>query len=64
MKMKFIKYTEHGKLEKYVNERTVITFLTSTNKIFVLKRQHGGKQEYIKMLIDNGYSRATIKAGA
>jgi hypothetical protein len=62
--MKFIKYTDKGKLEKYVNSRTVITFLTSRNKIFVLKRQHGGKQKYINMLIENGYSRVTMKAGA
>ena len=59
--MKFTKYTEKGKLEKYVNERTVITFMTSRNKIFVVKYKHNGKREYIRHLIDKGFKQ---KAGA
>ncbi|MGN0805367.1 MAG: hypothetical protein ACI4MS_08295 [Candidatus Coproplasma sp.] len=61
--MKFTKYSERGKIEKYVSERTVITFMTGRNKIFVVKRQHGGKREYIDMLLKIGYERK-VKAGA
>ena len=35
--MKFTKFSENGRIDKYVSERVVITFLTSRNKIFVLK---------------------------
>lgn len=55
--MKFTKYGKNGKIDKYVSERTVITFMTGRNKIFVIKRKHGGKQEYIKMLLKTGYKR-------
>lgn len=55
--MKFTKYGKNGKIDKYVSERTVITFMTGRNKIFVHKRKHGGKREYIKMLLESGYKR-------
>lgn len=61
--MKFVKFGEHGKIEKYVNERSVITFMTGRNKIFVIKRKHGGKREYINSLLERGYTRK-IKARA
>lgn len=61
--MKFIKFTSMGKIEKYVSQSAVITFMTSRNKIFVTKQKHGGKTEYIQNLIANGYERK-IKAGA
>lgn len=61
--MKFVKFGERGKIEKYVNDRTVITFMTGRNKIFVIKKQHGGKREYINYLLENGFTRK-LKARA
>ena len=55
--MKFTKYSERGKIEKYVSERTVITFMVGRNTIFVSKKTHGGKAEYIKSLLEKGYTR-------
>lgn len=55
--MKFTKYSERGKIEKYVSERMVITFMVGRNTIFVTKKKHGGKAEYIKSLLDKGYTR-------
>lgn len=60
--MKFTKYSEKGKIEKYVSESAVITFMTGRNKIFVTKRNHGGKREYIRLLLEQGYTRKA-KAG-
>lgn len=60
--MKFIKYTDKGRLDKYVSERAVITFMRGQNKIFVVKRKHNGKREYINQLLNNGYKRI-VKAG-
>lgn len=63
--MKFIKYTKKGKIEKYVSERAVITFLKSRNKISVFKTRHDGKNEYVRYLLNSGYQRAEkVKAGA
>lgn len=61
--MKFTKFSEKGKIDKYVSERAVITFMTGRNKIFVVKRQHGGKREYINYLLDSGFTRK-LKARA
>lgn len=55
--MKFIKFTDRGKIEKYVSQNSVITFMTSRNKIFLTKKKHGGKTEYIQNLISKGYER-------
>lgn len=55
--MKFTKYSERGKIEKYVSERTVITFMVGRNTIYVTKKKHGGKAEYIQKLLASGYKR-------
>lgn len=65
--MKFIKYTDREKIEKYVNEREVITFITTRNTIDMTKQKHGGKLQHIQELLNDGYKRATkakAKAGA
>lgn len=63
--MKFIKYTEREKIEKYVNEREVITFTTTVNAISMTRTKHSGKAEQIQQLLNNGYHRALkTKAGA
>lgn len=63
--MKFLKYTEHGKIEKYVNDIEVITFTTTRNAITMSRFRHGGRTEYIQRLLKNGYQRtARTKAGA
>ena len=48
--MKFIKFTERGRIDKYVSESAVITFIVSRDKIFVNKKKHAGKREYIEEL--------------
>lgn len=55
--MKFTKYSERGRIDKYVNDRTVITFLSGRNTIFVKREKHGGKEEYIQKLLASGYKR-------
>ena len=63
--MKFIKYTDRAKIEKYVNEIMVVTFTTTRDAIKFTRVRHGGKMEYIQQLINEGYTRATrTKAGA
>lgn len=63
--MKFIKYTDIGKIEKYVSESAVITFLISRSNISVFKKKHSGKSEYVRYLLNNGYQRKEkVKAGA
>ena len=63
--MKFIKYTDRAKIEKYVNEIMVVTFTTTRDAIKVTRVRHGNKHEYITQLIQDGYIRATrTKAGA
>lgn len=61
--MKFTKYSERGRIEKYVSERTVITFMVGRNTIFVSKKTHDGKREYINQLLEKGFTRK-VKAGA
>lgn len=60
--MKLIKFTERGRIEKYVSESAVITFMVSRNNIYVNKKKHAGKREYIAELLGKGYMR-TAKAG-
>lgn len=55
--MKFTKYSDRGRIDKYVNDRTVITFLSGRNTIFVKRETHGGKEEYIQKLLASGYKR-------
>lgn len=55
--MKFTKYSERGRIDKYVSDRTVITFLSGRNTIFVKREKHGGKSEYIQKLLASGYTR-------
>ena len=63
--MKFIKYTDRAKIEKYVNEREVITFTTTINTIAMTRSKHGGKLKQIQELLQEGFQRATkTKAGA
>lgn len=63
--MKFIKYTDRAKIEKYVNEREVITFTTTVNAIAMTRCKHNGKMQHIQDLINDGYKRAVkTKAGA
>lgn len=63
--MKFIKYTDFAKIEKYVNEIMVVTFTTTRDSIRMSRVRHGGKSEYITQLVKEGYTRATrTKAGA
>lgn len=61
--MKFTKYNERGRIDKYVSDRTVITFLSGRNTIFVTKKKHDGKREYINQLLEKGFTRK-VKAGA
>lgn len=63
--MKFIKYTDHAKIEKYVNDREAITFTTTVNAITMTRCKHDGKTKYIQELLNNGYNRVIkSKAGA
>ena len=63
--MKFIKYTDRAKIEKYVNDIMVITFTTTRDAIQCTRARHGGKGRYVQELLQNGYTRATkAKAGA
>lgn len=63
--MKFIKYTDRAKIEKYVNEIEVITFTTTVNAITMSRCKHGGRTQQIQQLLQEGYTRATkTKAGA
>ena len=59
--MKFVKFTERGKIEKYVSESAVITFMTGRNNIYFTKKKHGGKREYIQSLLDKGFTRAEAR---
>lgn len=58
--MKFVLFTEKGRIDKYVSEVAVVTFLKSRNKITVNKRQHSGKINYINLLMEKGYKRVAI----
>lgn len=63
--MKFLKYTDRGKVEKYVNDREVVTFMTTRNAITMTRYKHGGKTDYINQLLETGYTRAAkTNAGA
>ena len=63
--MKFIKYTDRAKIEKYVNEIEVVTFVTTRNNIEMTRSRHGGRQQKIQELLNEGYTRAIkTKAGA
>ena len=63
--MKFIKYTERAKIEKYVNEIMVVTFTTTRDSIKFTRVRHGNKNAYIAQLLQDGYTRAArTKAGA
>ena len=63
--MKFIKYTDFAKIEKYVNEIEVVTFIRTRNSIEMVRSRHGGRQQKIKELLQEGYTRAVMtKAGA
>ena len=63
--MKYIKYTDRAKIEKYVNEREVLTFTTTVNTISMTRCKHNGKMKYIQELINDGYTKAVkAKAGA
>lgn len=63
--MKFIKYTDNAKIEKYVNEIEVVTFVRTRNNIEMTRSRHGGRQQKIQELLQAGYTRATkAKAGA
>ena len=63
--MKFIKYTDFAKIEKYVNEIEVVTFITTRNNIEMSRSRHGGRKNKIQELLQEGYTRATrTKAGA
>lgn len=63
--MKYIKYTDWEKIEKYVNDIEVVTFVTTRNTIQMSRFKHGGKAEYIRKLIKSGYTRAVKeKTGA
>lgn len=63
--MKFIKYTDRAKIEKYVNDREVITFTTTVNAISMTRCKHSGRRQHIQELLNNGYIRAVkTKAGA
>lgn len=61
--MKFTKFYRNGRIDKYVSETAVITFLISRNGIDVIKRKHSGKDRYIQSLLDRGYKRK-IKAAS
>lgn len=61
--MKFTLFTERGKIEKYVSETSVITFMVGRNQIYVNRKKHNGKREYINYLLEKGYTRK-VKAGA
>lgn len=63
--MKFIKYTDNAKIEKYVNEIEVVTFVRTRNNIEMTRSRHGGRQQKIQELLQAGYTRAArTKAGA
>ena len=63
--MKYIKYTESAKIEKYVNDIMVVTFTTTRDAIRFTRVRHGNKNAYIAQLLKEGYTRATrTKAGA
>lgn len=63
--MKFIKYTDFAKIEKYVNDIDVVTFITTRNNIEMSRSRHRGRQQTIQELLQEGYTRATkTKAGA
>lgn len=63
--MKFIKYTDNAKIEKYVSEIGEITFITTRDAIKLTRSRHSGRGQYIQELLQAGYIRATkAKAGA
>lgn len=63
--MKFIKFTDNAKIEKYVNEIEAITFITTRDAIRLTRSRHSGRGQYIQELLQAGYIRATkAKAGA
>lgn len=63
--MKFIKYTDRGKIEKYVNEIMVVTFTTTRDTIKMTRIKHFNKERYIQGLLQEGYTRVVkVKAGA
>lgn len=62
--MKLIKYTDRGRLEKYIAENTVITFAIGRSKIHSTKRKiredlrYNSKDEYIKALLRHGFIKS------
>ena len=64
--MKLIKYTDRGRLEKYIAENTVITFAIGRSKIHSTKRKiredlrYSSKDEYIKALLRHGFVKAKV----
>lgn len=63
--MKFVKYTDYEKIEQYVNEYSVITFITTRDAIKLTRSRHSGKRQYIQGLLQAGYIKAAkVKAGA
>lgn len=68
--MKLVKFTERGRLEKYITENTVITFAIGRSQIHSTKRKiredlrYSSKEEYIKALLRHGFekSRGVMKA--
>lgn len=59
--MILVKHTEHGRLEKHINENTVITFAIGRSKTHSTKRKiredlrYSSNDEYIKALLRNGF---------
>ena len=63
--MKFIKYTDNAKIEKYVNDLEVITFIRTRNNIEMQRSRHAGRCKVVQDLLNAGYTKATrTKAGA
>ena len=66
--MKLIKFTEHGRLEKYITDSTVITFAIGRSEIHSTKRKiredlrYNSKEEYISALLRNGFERSRKQA--
>jgi hypothetical protein len=59
--MILIKHTEHGRLEKHIEDNTVITYAVGRSKTHSTKRdiredlRYNSVDEYIKALLRNGF---------